>query len=49
MASVQSMFIARFLCVCLSQRVRLFVGEIRQNAEAKTEIGPPSSDRASVL
>ena len=41
--------IARFLCVCLSQRVRLFLGEIRQNTEAKTEIGPPSSDRASVL
>ena len=38
--------IARFLCVCLSQRVRLFLGQIRQNAEAKTEIGPPSSDRA---
>ena len=38
--------IARFLCVCLSQRGRLFLGQIRQNAEAETEIGPPSSDRA---
>ena len=38
--------IARFLCVCLSQRGRLFLGQIRQNAEAKTEIGPPSADRA---
>ena len=26
--------------------MRLFLGQIRQNAEAKTEIGPPSSDRA---
>ena len=38
--------IARFLCVCLSQRGRLFLGQIRQNAEARTEIGLPSSDRA---
>ena len=37
---------ARFVCVCLSQRGRLFSGQIRQNAEAKTEIGPPLSDRA---
>ena len=26
--------------------MRLCLGQIRQNAEAKTEIGPPSSDRA---
>ena len=37
---------ARFLCVCLSQRARLFWGQIRQSAEAKTEIGLPSRDRA---
>ena len=30
----------------MSQRGRLFLGQIRQNAEAKTEIGPPLSDRA---
>ena len=38
--------IARFLCVCLGQRGRLFWGQIRQNAEAKTEIRLPSTDRA---
>ena len=38
--------IARFLCVCLSQRGRLFLDQIRQNAEAKTEFGPPSSNHA---
>ena len=38
--------IARFLYVCLSQRGRLFFCQIRQNAEAKTKIGLPLSDRA---
>ena len=38
--------IARFLCVCLSQKGRLFWGQILQNAEAKTEISLPSTDRA---
>ena len=38
--------IACFLCVSLSQRIRLFLIQIHQNAEAKTEISPPSSDRA---
>ena len=40
MASVQSMFIG------LSQRGRLFLGQIRQNAEANTEIGPPLTESA---
>ena len=31
---------------CLSQRGHLFLGQIRQNDEAKTQIGPPLSDRA---
>ena len=40
--------IARFLCACLSQRGRLFLGQIRQlqNAEGKTEFSPPSSNHA---
>ena len=29
--------IITMLCVCLSQRGRLFLGQIRLNAEAKTE------------
>ena len=51
MASVQPMFIAdkwlgflRFSEPGIGGR--LVLGQIRQNAEAKTEIGPPLSDRA---